>query len=253
MDLVDLLTELPSSLQEKLKRIRELEGESGELQAQITQRTERLMRMAKGGQTENQKEGISSVRELYEQMLKKSDEKEGVLDELEKGITKAMEDMDAYYKEYSSQIVRRIYANRESLNACEYRTEEENEDSLNTSRPLNDTHPSLDEKAYKQRIEASRVEPMSEGEVAASAHLCRSVVKEPVYCLCQKESYGKMVMCDNSDCPYEWFHFPCIGMVEEPPTDKEWYCAECTKDMKKSQNKKKRAAKRERDKEKRAC
>lgn len=41
---------------------------------------------------------------------------------------------------------------------------------------------------------------------------------EPVYCLCQRESHGGMVSCDNVDkCPYEWFHYSCVGLTE-PPT-----------------------------------
>ena len=48
---------------------------------------------------------------------------------------------------------------------------------------------------------------------------------EPVYCLCQRVSYGEMVACENDDCPYEWFHFGCVGL-RAPPKNK-WYCAEC--------------------------
>lgn len=59
---------------------------------------------------------------------------------------------------------------------------------------------------------------------------------EPRYCICNQVSYGDMVACDNEDvrirsnfesvvsiishfyfqCPYEWFHYNCVG-IEEPP------------------------------------
>jgi hypothetical protein len=29
-------------------------------------------------------------------------------------------------------------------------------------------------------------------------------------------SYGDMVACDNEDCPYEWFHYPCVGITAPP-------------------------------------
>merc|ERR1719228_605385 len=45
---------------------------------------------------------------------------------------------------------------------------------------------------------------------------------EPRYCICNQVSYGDMVACDNEDCPYEWFHYPCVG-VTAPPKGK-WYC-----------------------------
>lgn len=52
---------------------------------------------------------------------------------------------------------------------------------------------------------------------------------EPRYCLCNQVSYGDMVACDNEDCPYEWFHYPCVG-VTAPPKGK-WYCQPCLASM----------------------
>merc|ERR1711879_629923 len=39
---------------------------------------------------------------------------------------------------------------------------------------------------------------------------------EPRYCICNQVSYGDMVACDNADCPYEWFHYPCVGVTAPP-------------------------------------
>ena len=39
---------------------------------------------------------------------------------------------------------------------------------------------------------------------------------EPRYCICNQVSYGDMVACDNADCPYEWFHYPCVGITAPP-------------------------------------
>jgi inhibitor of growth protein 3 len=46
------------------------------------------------------------------------------------------------------------------------------------------------------------------------------------YCLCHNVSYGDMVACDNDDCPYEWFHWSCVGLKSEP--NGLWYCPVCT-------------------------
>ncbi|KAI1401061.1 inhibitor of growth proteins N-terminal histone-binding-domain-containing protein [Hypoxylon fuscum] len=51
------------------------------------------------------------------------------------------------------------------------------------------------------------------------------------YCLCQHVSYGDMVACDNNDCPYEWFHWSCVGLKSEP--EGRWYCPACAEAMKK--------------------
>ncbi|KAI1376336.1 inhibitor of growth proteins N-terminal histone-binding-domain-containing protein [Hypoxylon crocopeplum] len=51
------------------------------------------------------------------------------------------------------------------------------------------------------------------------------------YCLCQHVSYGDMVACDNPACPFEWFHWTCVGLKSEP--EGRWYCPSCTETMKK--------------------
>lgn len=50
-------------------------------------------------------------------------------------------------------------------------------------------------------------------------------VGEELYCFCQKPSFGEMVGCDADGCPYEWFHFHCVGLSAEPRG--KWYCPEC--------------------------
>jgi hypothetical protein len=52
---------------------------------------------------------------------------------------------------------------------------------------------------------------------------------EPLYCFCRRVSYGNMVGCDNDDCKYEWFHFDCVGLSEQPQG--KWYCKECKATM----------------------
>jgi inhibitor of growth protein 3 len=51
------------------------------------------------------------------------------------------------------------------------------------------------------------------------------------YCICQSVSYGDMVACDNDQCPYEWFHWGCVGLKAEPTGT--WYCPVCTEERKK--------------------
>ena len=51
---------------------------------------------------------------------------------------------------------------------------------------------------------------------------------EPVYCYCQRVSFGEMIACDNEDCAIEWFHFECVGLTPENRPKGKWYCKECT-------------------------
>ncbi|XP_058122827.1 putative uncharacterized protein DDB_G0271606 [Anopheles ziemanni] len=53
---------------------------------------------------------------------------------------------------------------------------------------------------------------------------------EPRYCICNQVSYGDMVACDNEDCPFEWFHYPCVNITSSPKG--KWYCPQCSSSMK---------------------
>ncbi|ORX64335.1 hypothetical protein BCR32DRAFT_251158 [Anaeromyces robustus] len=57
---------------------------------------------------------------------------------------------------------------------------------------------------------------------------------EPLYCICRQISYGNMIACDNQkNCPHEWFHYECVGLVEPPKGS--WYCPDCRAKMNKKQ------------------
>uniref|UniRef100_A0A0N5AKH5 PHD-type domain-containing protein n=1 Tax=Syphacia muris TaxID=451379 RepID=A0A0N5AKH5_9BILA len=51
-----------------------------------------------------------------------------------------------------------------------------------------------------------------------------------MYCSCRQKSFGLMVACDNSECPFEWFHYDCVKLTQ-PPKGK-WYCPTCSEAMK---------------------
>lgn len=64
---------------------------------------------------------------------------------------------------------------------------------------------------------------------------------EPVYCVCRQVSFGEMIACDNTGkCPYEWFHYECVGL-SEPPRGL-WYCPVCAPKMKRKMIKKEKVA-----------
>ncbi|GFQ73483.1 inhibitor of growth protein 3 [Trichonephila clavata] len=58
---------------------------------------------------------------------------------------------------------------------------------------------------------------------------------EPRYCICNQISYGDMVACDHKDCPFEWFHYQCVG-ITQPPKGK-WFCPQCSASMKRRNRK----------------
>ena len=46
-----------------------------------------------------------------------------------------------------------------------------------------------------------------------------------LWCYCRKAEEGKMIGCDNSKCPFEWFHLSCLHITQLPKS--KWYCTEC--------------------------
>ena len=61
------------------------------------------------------------------------------------------------------------------------------------------------------------------------------MIREPTYCFCNNVSYGDMIACDNKTCPYEWFHFPCVGLTAKP--EGKWFCQKCLTNASKGQGK----------------
>ena len=61
----------------------------------------------------------------------------------------------------------------------------------------------------------------------AAAHQSAVIGAEPTYCFCNNVSFGDMIACDNEACPFEWFHFPCVGVQEKPAKGLKWYCHRC--------------------------
>ncbi|GAA6020882.1 hypothetical protein JCM8202_005481 [Rhodotorula sphaerocarpa] len=52
---------------------------------------------------------------------------------------------------------------------------------------------------------------------------------EPVYCYCNRVSFGEMIACENDDCSREWFHLECVGLDRAP--EGTWYCDDCIADL----------------------
>ncbi|ODQ80128.1 hypothetical protein BABINDRAFT_17989, partial [Babjeviella inositovora NRRL Y-12698] len=64
-------------------------------------------------------------------------------------------------------------------------------------------------------------------------HMGEAGEDETIYCFCRQVSYGNMIGCDNDDCRFEWFHWDCVGLKEQPKEGAVWYCSDCKERMKK--------------------
>ena len=46
------------------------------------------------------------------------------------------------------------------------------------------------------------------------------------FCTCKEDKGGRMIGCDNPECPYKWFHLVCLRRKTVPRGS--WFCKECT-------------------------
>ncbi|CAC5418196.1 unnamed protein product [Mytilus coruscus] len=51
--------------------------------------------------------------------------------------------------------------------------------------------------------------------------------EEELWCFCAQVESGKMIYCDNEECPIQWFHYTCLGISCAPRG--KWYCPDCRK------------------------
>ncbi|KAI5180549.1 hypothetical protein NEOKW01_0853 [Nematocida sp. AWRm80] len=51
--------------------------------------------------------------------------------------------------------------------------------------------------------------------------------EEPLICSCKKPAKEEMAVCDNTNCPIEWYHCSCVGLKATPK--KKWLCPLCEK------------------------
>ncbi|KAF8920653.1 hypothetical protein CPB85DRAFT_1272362 [Mucidula mucida] len=70
-------------------------------------------------------------------------------------------------------------------------------------------------------------EPKVEAEADVEAEEEEADDDKP-YCFCQKKSFGDMIACDGTNCPYEWFHYECVGLKSgQLKETTNWYCPAC--------------------------
>lgn len=46
------------------------------------------------------------------------------------------------------------------------------------------------------------------------------------WCFCQQVIEGsRLIACDNTECPFQWFHMSCVGLTATP--NGKWFCTTC--------------------------
>ncbi|KAJ9401377.1 hypothetical protein DTO282F9_1574 [Paecilomyces variotii] len=133
---------------------------------------------------------------------------------------KATSSLNGKHIKRSSSVSGRIKLPSGALKKSPSGGDEEDEDSILSSADGSDSEAGS---VSRVRIAAGSDEEMEDEEEDEGAE------DSKVYCTCRSVSHGDMVACDNDNCPYEWFHWKCVGLTREPLGT--WYCDECRKTL----------------------
>ena len=70
--------------------------------------------------------------------------------------------------------------------------------------------------------------PLKDGTGNVNAQPVPSVGNDELtWCFCDQVESGKMICCDNENCPLQWFHYLCLGINCAPKG--KWFCPDCRK------------------------
>ncbi|VDQ03645.1 unnamed protein product [Trichobilharzia regenti] len=193
------LEHLPPHLRQEFEIMRDLDQKVQDIIRQIQQRTTYLFEHANDMTKEERKAQIEQIRILFKKGKEISNDKvsraESAYELVDKQICRLDADMFEFKKALESKKVKKTRARREQ------------------------------EQPKSPKI------PATAALALALTNNPREVLdmpvdpNEPTYCVCQQVSYGEMVACDNRDCPIEWFHFDCVGLVNKPRG--QWFCPQC--------------------------
>ncbi|GAA49965.1 inhibitor of growth protein 4 [Clonorchis sinensis] len=197
------LEHVPPHLRQEFKIMRDLDQKVEEIKQEIQQRTTHLMQHAAEMTRDERMGQMEQIQNLFKKGKEISNDKvsraESAYELVDKQIRRLDADMFEFKKALAEKELRKV---KKSRNKGEQ-------------------------------------EPVVSPKIPATAALALALTNnpgevldmpvdpnEPTYCVCQQVSYGEMVACDNHDCPIEWFHFDCVGLVNKPRG--KWYCPQCT-------------------------
>eukprot|EP01095_Lingulamoeba_sp_RSL-Kostka_P017350 TRINITY_DN8948_c0_g1_i1.p2 TRINITY_DN8948_c0_g1~~TRINITY_DN8948_c0_g1_i1.p2 ORF type:complete len:225 (-),score=63.53 TRINITY_DN8948_c0_g1_i1:1002-1676(-) len=166
-------------------------------------------------ESEKRNEKKEQIKKLYDLCLELTDEKIGIAvqtyDLIDKHIRRL--DTDIHNFEIELEQQEKLKASQPKKTKSESRKRKATNDG---NRPHKRPKKSSKKSGSSNNSTNNSVVPIPEMKVDPS---------EPIYCICNRVSFGEMVGCDNPECRVEWFHFECVGLTSSPKG--RWLCPEC--------------------------
>jgi hypothetical protein len=214
-DFIESLESLPIDLSRNLRLLRELDDKSLSLKSECSI-VAKIYQQTKSH--DDKYNLIQSLNDLQSRRLLHADEKITLANQAYEMVEKHIRRLDDVLEELANQPQKFSTNNRKKK-----RTISSNED-LNSNKkrrkldkPLNQVQNKTTIKK-KEQHDLIKVEPVGLDLFPIDPY-------EPKYCMCNQVSFGRMIACDNPQCPIEWFHFACVKLEEEPKG--KWFCEKC--------------------------
>ena len=215
---LELAEPIPRKLIRHLKLLKEVEKISYNLNETLKERREQYLEKLR---EKSLKRNITlkSIKTLYKELLSLSDYKTEIINEIKyilenEFVNKINPIIEEGQNELELNIKKITYEDNNTTSVTD--------NEINPKKLLNKKR----NKSYIKKSKEKEKEKEKENIHIENINKIRDLRDlKDVYCKCKRESYGKMIQCDNPDCG-EWFHYECIGLKENYEPKEEWFCSD---------------------------
>ena len=217
---LELAEPLPRKLIRHLKLLKEVERISYNLNKSLKERREQYLEKLR---EKSLKRSITlkSIKSLYKEVLSLSDYKLELIKEIKYILeNEFVEKLNPIIEEGKTELE----SNNKKI-TFEDTSSITTDTEANSKKFLNKKKNRSVKKSKEREKEKEKEKEKENIHIENNIHNHKIRDMKDVYCKCKRESYGKMIQCDNPDCG-EWFHYECIGLKENYEPKEEWFCSD---------------------------
>ena len=217
---LELAEPLPRKLIRHLKLLKEVERISYNLNQSLKERREQYLEKLR---EKSLKRSITlkSIKSLYKEVLSLSDYKLELIKEIKYILeNEFVEKLNPIIEEGKTELE----SNNKKI-TFEDTSSITTDTEANSKKFLNKKKNRSVKKSKDREKEKEKEKEKENIHIENNIHNHKIRDLKDVYCKCKRESYGKMIQCDNPDCG-EWFHYECIGLKENYEPKEEWFCSD---------------------------
>lgn len=223
------LESLPKDVQNNMMEIRQLDAECTKINTAAQTRARQLVKSWRTMTKDARKKAYEAIRADFNKMKEMSDSKIKIASQTYEMVDKYIIRLDNDTAKFNACVRKKLVLDGGShpTSSNEQETEGRKRKSTLGRKDLKKARDKNQEAAdsdHTQELVPSFGSPAPLVDMPVDPN-------EPTYCVCHQVSFGQMVMCDNKNCPIEWFHFQCVGLTAKPRG--KWFCERCSEQRKK--------------------